>query len=100
MDDLWQLRTRLLLSIQRALLGHVTSNIRAVTARMDATTITLRWIVDGEISDALQDDLGAVGAAVIADFSTHQIAAEFIRCDAPRAMDEWYLDHLAYVRKE
>ncbi len=100
MDELWQLRAQLLLSIQRALLGHVTPNIRAITARMDATTITLRWIVDGEGSDALQDDLGAVGTAVIADFSTHQIAEEFIRCDAPHAMDEWYLDHLAYVRKE
>lgn len=100
MSDLWQLRVRLLLSIQRALLGEVTPNIRAVTAGIDENAITLRWIIDGEITDELEDDLSAAGAEVIADFETHQIAEEFVRSDAPRPLDELYLDHIAYVRKE
>ena len=100
MNELWELRVRLLLSIQRALLGEVTPNIRAITAQVDAQTIVLRWIIDGEISDSLRRDLSAVGTEVIADFATHQIAEEFIRCDAPHAMDEFYLDDIAYARKE
>lgn len=51
---------------------------------IDADAIVLRWIVDGEISDRMKDDLGAVGAGVVADFSTHQIAEECIRCDVVR----------------
>jgi hypothetical protein len=100
MNELWELRVRLLLSIQRALLGEVTPNIRAVTAQIDAQTIVLRWIIDGEISDNFRCDLSAVGTEVVADFETHQIAEEFIRCDASHAMDELYLDDVAYARKE
>lgn len=97
---MWELRVRLLLSIQRALLGEVTPNIRVVTARIDTQSIVLRWIIDGEISDSLRGDLSAVGAEVVADFASHQIVEEFIRCDASRAMDEFYLDDVAYARKE
>jgi hypothetical protein len=100
MGELWELRVRLLLSIQRALLGEVTPNIRAVTAQIDVQTIVLRWIIDGEISDSLRGDLSAVGTEVVADFATHQIAEEFIRCDASHVADEWYLDDIAYMRKE
>jgi hypothetical protein len=99
-DDLWELQVRLLLSIQRALLGEVTPNIRAVTAQIGSDTVTLRWIIDGVISDSLRRDLSAVGTEVIADFATHQIAEEFVRCDAPSALDELLLDHLAYLRRE
>ena len=99
-NDLWQLRVRLLLSIQRALLGEVTPNIRVVTAQIDAQIIVLRWIIDGEISDSFRLDLSAVGAEVVADFATHEVAEEFIRCDASHAMDELYLDDVAYARKE
>ena len=99
-DELWQLRVRLLLSIQRALLGEVTPNIRAVTAQIESNAIVLRWIIDGEISDDLRLDLSAVGAEVVADFATHRIAEEFVRRDAPSAMDELFLDQLAYVRRE
>ena len=60
MNELWELRVRLLLSIQRALLGEVTPNIRAVTAQIDTQTIVLHWIIDGEISDGFKRDLGVV----------------------------------------
>ena len=100
MNEVRDLRVRLLLSIQRALLGEITPNIRAVTARIDAQAIVLRWIIDGEISDGLRDDLSAVGTEVVAEFSSHEIAEEFVRCDASHAMNELYLDYLAYARKE
>lgn len=100
MTELWELRVRLLLSIQRALLGEVTPNIRAVTATIDERIITLRWIIDGEIADDLESDLSAAGAEVGADFDSHQIAQEFLRCDAPRQMDEFQLEQVAYQRKE
>ena len=100
MADLWELRVRLLLSIQRALLGEVTPNIRAVTAAIDDNTITLRWIIDGAIADDLESDLSKAGAEVGADFDSHQIAQEFLRCDGPLPMDEFQLEQLAYLRKE
>jgi hypothetical protein len=100
MNEQWELRVRLLLSIQRALLGEVTPNIRAVTAQIDAQTIVLRWIIDGKISDGLRRDLSAVGAEVVADFATHRIAEELIRCNASHAIDGLYLDDVAYARKE
>ena len=100
MAELWELRVRLLLSIQRALLGEVAPNIRAVTAAMNESTITLRWIIDGEIADDLRIDLSGVGAKVVADFETHRIVEEFIRSDAPHPMSDLYLDQLAYMRKE
>ena len=100
MTDLWELRVRLLLANQRALIGEVTPNIRAVTAGIDESTITLRWIIDGEISDDLRMDLSAVGAEVVADFDTHQIDEECIRSDAPLPIDELFLDHVVYKRKE
>lgn len=100
MTESWELRVRLLLSIQRALLGKVTPNIRVVTAQIDAQTIVLRWLIDGEISDSFRRDLSVVGTEIAADFATHQIAEEFVRCDASHAMDELYLDDIAYQRKE
>lgn len=100
MTDVWELRVRLLLSIQRALLGHVTPNIRSVTAAIDDSTITLRWIIDGAIAGDLENDLSAAGAEIAADLDSHQIAQEFLRCDAPRPMDEFHLEQLAYLRKE
>jgi hypothetical protein len=100
MSESWERRVRLLLAIQRALLGEVTPNIRAVTAQIDAQTILLRWIIDGEVSDSLRRDLSAVATEVVADFATHQIAGELIRCDASHVMDELYLDAVAYARKE
>ncbi len=100
MTELWELRVRLLLSIQRALLGEVTPNIRAVTAAIDESTITLRWIIDGQISHDLENDLGTVGTEIVADFESYQMSQEFLRCDAPRPMDEFYLEQLAYLRKE
>lgn len=100
MTDLWQLRVQPLLSIQRALLGEVTPNIRVVTAQIDSSTITLRWLIDGEISENLRCDLSVVGTEVVADFAKHEIVEEFIRCDASHAMDEYFLDHVACRRKE
>jgi len=94
------LRARLLLSVQRALLGEVTANIRAVTCSVDANKIVLRWIVDGAISEELEDNLSVLGTEVISDFSDHHISEEFIRCDAPSDIKAFYLDYLAYLRKE
>jgi len=88
------LRVRLLLSLQRAMLGEVTPNIRAVTCRI------LRWIIDGPVSEKLRDDLSVIGTEVVSDFSSHRISEEFVRRDAPADIKTLYLDDLAYLRKE
>ena len=100
MSEQLNLRARLLLSVQRALLGEVTVNIRAVTCSVDADEVVLRWIIDGAISEELEADLSVLGTEVISEFSDHHISEEFIRCDAPSDIKVLYLDHLAYLRKE
>jgi hypothetical protein len=100
LSDQTDLRARLLLSVQRALLGEVTSNMRAVTCSAGRSKIDLRWIIDGDVSDELKDALSAIGAEVIADFPSHRICGEVVRCDAPSDIKALYLDELVYLRKE
>jgi hypothetical protein len=94
------LRARLLLSVQRAMLGEVTPNIRAVTCRIDSTLIILRWIIDGPVSEKLKDNLSIIGTEVVSDFSSHRISEEFVRRDVPADIKTLYLDDLVHLRKE
>lgn len=70
------MRVRVLLSVQRAFLGHISTAVRAITCRWTEDEIYVRVLVDGEISD---DDAEAISEAeteVIADFPS-QIAVHF-----------------------
>ena len=94
------MRARLLLSLQRALLGEVSPNIRAVTSSFAPDRIILRWIIDGAISDDLKESLSSVGTEVVADFPDRDISEEYIGCDAPADIGTHVLDLIAYRRKE
>jgi hypothetical protein len=100
LDDRTDLRARLLLSVQRALLGEMTANVRAVTCSAADSKIVLRWIVDGAISDGLREAASAIGTEVIADFANHHVSEELVRCDDPADIKLLFLDELAYLRKE
>ena len=99
MDQL--LRTELLLSLQRALVGVVPSSLRAVTCDWAEAKITIRYIFDGAIRSDDAIDMLAVGEDVISDFrDTMELDDQIIRVDHPAALAPHFLRAWAYMRKE
>ncbi|MEP6564349.1 MAG: hypothetical protein ABJB10_04375 [Mesorhizobium sp.] len=95
------IRSTLLLSVQRALLGAVPQNLRAVTCGWEGTEIKLRFVFDGEIAEATWDDARIVGSEVVADFAAPwTISEDFVRLDYPNDMGPGALALWAYRRKE
>jgi hypothetical protein len=90
---------QVLLSLQRALLGEVTPNLRAVLVRYDDSTVHFVAIFDGPISEDDREGISSVETEVMADFpSSHRITHEVVRMDAPAQIPKdcaW-----AYLRKE
>ncbi|MFU0781148.1 MAG: N(4)-acetylcytidine amidohydrolase [Citrobacter braakii] len=88
------------LSLQRALLGNVTSNIRAVTVELKNKNISLHFYFDGEPDDSDQESVSVVEAEVIADFDEDfAIEAIAMRLDYPQPIKN-FNGFLVYLRKE
>lgn len=95
------IRTRLLVSAQRALLFAVPPTLRAVTCGWQGTEVKLRFIFDGPISDDDQEGAQMIGAEVVADFpSPWTIAEEIERLDHPADLRSGTLPLWIYARKE
>ena len=83
------LRARVLLSVQRALLGEITPEMRAVEVEWSPERILLRVFTEGEASEQVREDFdAAVVTQVVADFpepdrGDPRVELEFVRCDAP-----------------
>ena len=98
------LRTRVLLSLQRALLGEVTPEVRAVAVAWSAERITIRVYTCGEAPAVLRDEFDAsVVTQVVADFSHPEgggpeVAVQFERCDPPAPLPDG--GQLVYARAE
>ncbi len=104
MEDYAEIRVRLLLSVQRALLGIVPASLREVACGWDCTEVKLRFVFDGEIDPDDYEAAQIVGTEVIADFSEPwTIAEEIVRIDYPTDLrDIWPAGNMvrAYLRKE
>ncbi|PWJ94657.1 MULTISPECIES: hypothetical protein [Mesorhizobium] len=95
------IQPRLLLSVQRALLGAVSPNLRAVICGWAGVEIKLRFVFDGEIAEENLDDVRIVGAEVAADFPAPWTTSEDVaRLDYPHDIRPGALDLWAYLRKE
>ena len=94
------LRSRLLLSLQIALLGNVGGNIRAISCGVFANVIRVIVVFDGVISDSDREAMDEVGSEVASHFSEESIMVECVRMDAPQKIDDVVLDWYAYRRKE
>jgi hypothetical protein len=83
------LRSRVLLSIQRALVGEITPEMRAIDVEISEKRILVRVFTEGALSDKLREDFDAGAMTqLVADFpepdkADPQIILEFIRCDTP-----------------
>ncbi|TIN21628.1 MAG: hypothetical protein E5Y31_20470 [Mesorhizobium sp.] len=95
------IRARLLLSVQRALLGAVSPRLRAVTCAWEGVEIKLRFVFDGEPVDQDLEDAGIVAGEVAADFPAPWTVDEDIaRLDYPDDLRPGALALWAYWRKE
>ena len=97
------IRTRLLLSVQRALLGAVPASLREVTCGWEDSWIKLRFVFDGEIAAVDKESAQIAATEVIADFSEPwMIAEEIVRIDHPADLkcDEGRLPLTAYRRRD
>jgi hypothetical protein len=77
------------MSVQRALLGEITPEMRAIEVEWSPERIMLRVFTEGEAGERLREDFDASAVTqVIADFAIPaeggpHVAFEFVRCDAP-----------------
>ena len=100
MDDP-ETRTKILLSIQRALLGAVSAALREVSCGWQGKQINLRFVYDGEISKSDIEAAHIVGSEVIADFPADwDIEEDIVRLDAPAKLLQPESAILAFRRWE
>ena len=89
------------LSTQRALLGRLSPEVRAVTVESDGGRAVLRVYHDGPLAPETEDEFGDAVTEIMADVPSDEppaVQAEFERVDAPSQleMSGWPV----YARKE
>lgn len=89
-DYLIQLRTKVLLSLQRALLGQITRNMRAISVEWSTEKIMIWVYYDGTIDEDVVDDFDSnVVTQVVADFpypdkGDPSVDYQILRYDSPQ----------------
>ena len=100
-----QLRTRLLLAIQRALWGAVTPNLRCVYVNLVDKQVYCTFVYEKEVSAVEREAASVAGTEVIADFEEgYTIDDRIVVSDAPgKQLNEMFSGQgylLAYLRME
>ncbi len=98
MNDI-SLRGQVLLSLQRALLGMVSENIRSVTCSWDSSMIKVKFIYAKEPSEEELDDAECVTSEVISDFPNHKIFTIHEQIDESQSLRGTALMAWAYEKK-
>ncbi|MCR6664138.1 MAG: hypothetical protein NVV60_13560 [Luteimonas sp.] len=91
----------LLLSLQRALLGEVHSQLRQASIQADAAgqVVHIRFEYDGHPSDKVRESSSSVATEVIADFpGSWRLDEQHVSIPAPSTLSP--LVHVAYRRAE
>ncbi|AFZ26565.1 hypothetical protein Cylst_4485 [Cylindrospermum stagnale PCC 7417] len=95
-----ELRNQVLLSLQRALLGEITSNVRGITCSWDTSKITIVCYLQGDISEYIEESMECVATEVMADFPEHEVGIECKKLDEPESLNPYTLSAWVYRRKE
>jgi len=76
-------RARVLMSVQRALLGAITSQVRTVDVCWNESEIRIRFVIDGEVKPLLLDEIAIdVETEVLGDFLPDvDVSASVVRID-------------------
>lgn len=92
--------TILLLSIQRALLGEITPNIRGITCDLYDSQIIIRCYFEGQVTKDNKESIDSVEAEVIADFPKFAIDLQCLMVNKPESLEQYKLSAWVYMRKE
>lgn len=95
-----ELRARVLLSLQIALLGIVGERLRAVACRWTDTQIRIRAVFDGEIDAVDVESMSEVETEIISHFPDHQIEVDCCRIDAPHPITALSDEVFVFKRRE
>lgn len=95
-----QLRPLVLLSIQRALLGVVTENIRAITCSWNETNILIKYIYGDNPSEEELDDLSCVETEIMSDFPEHEVESTWQVISSDKSVNAEHLQAWVYRKKE
>lgn len=83
------LRTRVLLSIQRALLGEIFPALRAITVEWDTRIVSIHAFVDGSLAETDAESLSCISTEVTADFAPDmEVECVLHRVDAPQPIHD------------
>lgn len=98
--DKVELRIRILLATQTALLGAIDARVRAVTCRWDNRHIQLRVIIDGRISVIDRETMSMVETEIMSHFHAHEVNVECVRVDVPQRIELLPNEVLVFSRRE
>ena len=71
----------IILSFNRALLGEITDNLRAIICDWNDSHINVRSYFEAEANDLYIDSMECIAAEVVADFPAHSIDVEYSTID-------------------
>lgn len=95
-----ELRRRVLLTFQVALLGMVTPSLRGVTVHWDQRRILAHCLFDGPTGEEEREACSDIEAEVMASFPDHEVSVLPRRVNAPGDLTSELLDAWVYRRKE
>lgn len=95
-----ELRIKVLLSLQVALLGEITPNIRGITCGWSTSLIRIHCYFQGEINDDDKESMECVETEIIAGFTEHEVNLECKRLDLPEPLNPHTLSAWVYRRRE
>jgi hypothetical protein len=95
-----EIRRKLLLRFQTALLGMITPALRGVAVSWTDRTIVGRLLFDSDVADNEFECASDVEAEVAAAFPDHEVGIKAETYPHPRPMIERGLDAWVYRRKE
>lgn len=85
MEKIDNLNNYVKLSVQRALLGNVTTNMRAIAVELNEFDISLLFYYDGKIKENDEETASEIETEVMADFyDYYNIDVNLIRLDYPK----------------
>jgi len=97
---------RAYLSVQRALVGEITPNMRLISVEASAAEIHIWVYYDGPITEEETEDFDAsVGTQVVADFpyverGEPRVLCHFVRHDVPQRLMQVQAGRAVYGRRE
>ncbi|WP_156161820.1 hypothetical protein [Nocardia vulneris] len=91
---------RVIVAVNRALLGEVCDSFRAIYLKVDEGTLYLHFIIDGTPSVGDIESIHEIGGETIADFTELNVDEEWTTVDYPEKIEMPSGWEMVFLRKE